>query len=144
MKNLGLTIAFIFTVGAVSFLAFYYSNREDHLERARTEPVPVAWIREEFGLTDAQFASISLLHETYLRTCAEHCDRILAARAAGMPAAEIAVIESECVDSMTRHFRAVAALMPANAGARYLDLVLPKIASFDHRTAPDILGASGQ
>ncbi len=57
------------------------------------------------------------------------------------PAAEIAALETTCVRSMTDHFHRVAALMPPAEGARYLAIVLPRVADYDHRGAPTLEGS---
>jgi hypothetical protein len=43
-----------------------------------------------------------------------------------------------CEGSIAAHVRKVAALMSPEDGRRYLALVLPKIANFDHTAAPDL------
>jgi hypothetical protein len=55
-------------------------------------------------------------------------------------AAELAVKElrSVCEHALTGHVQKVATLMAAEDGRRYLALMLPKIAAFDHATAPDL------
>ena len=55
-------------------------------------------------------------------------------------AAETAVKElrSVCEQALTGHVKKVAALMSVEDGRRYLALMLPKIAAFDHATAPDL------
>jgi hypothetical protein len=98
----------------------------------------MAWLRAEFQLNDAQFAAIKKLHEDYRGVCAEHCAAIMAAEKRGAPAAEIAALEKTCVDAMNAHFRRVAALMPSGQGERYLAIVLPRIADYDHRGAPNV------
>jgi len=140
MRNLWLTVTFIAVVGAASFGAFFLKSREALPDDIGTDANPVAWMQTEFGLSDAQLASIGKIHDDYMVVCGEHCSEILAARARGASADEIAAIESECVSSMTSHFREVAALLPAGQGARYLDLVLPRVAAFDHRTPVGLEG----
>ena len=69
-------------------------------------------------------------------------DALAAARgdAAALSAAnrELAELRQNCETAIARHVRQVAALMAADDGRRYLALVLPKIAAFDHRAAPDL------
>ena len=43
-----------------------------------------------------------------------------------------------CETAIARHVRQVSALMSPQDGQRYLALVLPKIADFDHQAAPDL------
>jgi hypothetical protein len=85
-----------------------------------------------------QFAAIKKLHEDYSEVCAGHCAAIMAAQKRGAPPAEIAALEKTCVTAMTEHFKRVAALMPPGQGERYLAIVLPRLADFDHRGAPNV------
>jgi hypothetical protein len=110
------------------------------------------WLRQDFHLTDQQFAAIQVVHQAYAGTCVEHCRLIqeatklrdaLAAKTsspAARVAAELAVKElrSVCEHALTGHVQKVATLMAAEDGRRYLALMLPKIAAFDHATAPDL------
>ena len=43
-----------------------------------------------------------------------------------------------CETAIARHVHQVATLMSPQDGQRYLALVLPKIADFDHQAAPDL------
>jgi hypothetical protein len=43
-----------------------------------------------------------------------------------------------CENAIAVHVREVAAQMSPDQGQRYLALVLPRIAGFDHRAAPDL------
>jgi hypothetical protein len=62
----------------------------------------------------------------------------MAAQQRQAPAADVAALEAVCVKATTEHFRRVAALMPAGQGERYLAIVLPRLADFDHRGAPTV------
>jgi hypothetical protein len=138
MKNFWLTLLVVFVAGAASFGAFYWMNDEPEVRRAAREHDAMAWLRAEFHLDDAQFAAIQALHDSYGRECAQHCSAIMAARERNAPAAERAALEQICVDSMTTHFRRVAALMPRGEGERYLALVLPRVAGYAHQGAPTL------
>ena len=70
-----------------------------------------AWLRTEFQLNDAQYASIGKLHDDYGLVCGEHCTAIMAAKKRNAPAAEIGALEKICVNAMMEHFQRVAALM---------------------------------
>ena len=52
-------------------------------------------------------------------------------------------LRTTCEAAIGAHVRKVAALMSPEDGQRYLALVLPKIADFDHQMAPD-LGLRGK
>jgi hypothetical protein len=122
------------------------------LHAAAAKGDAMQWLRTDFQLTDAQFAAIWQLHESYAGTCEEHCRMIREAsraravlEAAQGDAATLAAANQKvqelrqvCETAITRHVREVAALMPPEDGRRYLAMVLPKIAAFDHQAAPDL------
>lgn len=138
MKNFLITLGVALTACTLAFGAFYKLNDEPALHRAAAEGDAMLWLRTEFRLDDAQFAAIKKLHDDYGMVCGEHCAAIMAAKRHGAPAAEVAALEKTCVDAMTRHFKNVAALMPAGQGERYLAMVLPRVAGYDHAMAPNV------
>ena len=138
MKNLLITLGAALAAGALAFVTFYAVNDEPALRRAAAEGDAMLWLRTEFRLDDTQFAAIKKMHDDYGAVCGEHCAAIMEARHRGAPAAEVARLEKTCVDAMTQHFKNVAALMPAGQGERYLATVLPRVAGYDHATAPNV------
>ena len=139
MKNLLLTLGAVAAACALAFGVFYAANREPaEMREALRGGDALAWLRAEFRLNDAQFTAIRQLHEDYRGVCAGHCAAIMAAEKRGAPRMEVAALETTCVDAMTAHFRRVAVLMPPGQGERYLAVVLPRIADFDHRGAPNV------
>ena len=100
------------------------------------------WLREEYHLTDAQFARIGQLHEAYRPTCARMCSRVAVAHArvnelilanrtmtAETQAAlkEWALLQNECSQAMLQHVYAVSAEMPPEQGQRYLKMAAARI-----------------
>jgi len=139
VKNLLLTLGIVAAACALSFGVFFAVNREPaEVRRAERDGDALTWLRAEFQLNDAQFAAIKKLHEDYRGVCAEHCAAIMAAEKRAAPSAEVAALEKTCVDAMTEHFKRVATLMPVGQGERYLAIVLPRIADYDHRGAPNV------
>lgn len=139
MKNLLLTLGILAGICGLSYGAFYLMSREPAaVQKAMRDGDALAWLRTEFHLDIEQYAAIKKLHEDYGKVCAGHCAAIMAAQQRGAPAAEIAALEKTCVTAMTEHFKRVAALMPPGEGERYLAIVLPRIADFDHRGAPNV------
>ena len=100
----------------------------------------MTWLRDEFQLTDAQYASIQTLHIDYHEQCMQHCAAILEAREKHEPAPVLTRLEAECEQSMARHFKQVAALMSPEQGTRYLATVLPRIKGYSHAQAPSLKG----
>lgn len=138
MKNLLLTLVVLAAAAAASFGVFYVMNDVPEVRRAAREGDAMAWLKTEFKLDDAQFAAIKKMHDDYAAVCGEHCAAIMNARRRKAPATEVAALEEVCTRSMTGHFRQVAALMPAGQGERYLAIVLPRIADYDHTGAPNV------
>lgn len=108
---------------------------------ARTAPRPaeapseLLWLRNEFSLTEPEFARIRELHEGYLPDCARMCGRIAAANRElerlvistnevtpeiTKKLSEISNIREECQARMLKHFYAVSRAMPEEQGRRYL------------------------
>lgn len=147
------------TLGALSLAALaagflcYQMSSAPALHAAVKNGDAMEWLRTDFHLTDGQFAEIKKLHDDYAPSCEEHCrliqeatmarDAIAATR--GSDPAAVATAERTlqelrltCETAIAAHVRKVAAAMSPADGQRYLALVLPKIADFDHKMAPDL------
>jgi len=140
MKNFWATLLVLVTAAGLSFGAFYVLNDAPAVRQAAHDGDAMAWLRAEFHLDDAHFDRIRRLHDDYAVVCTRHCRAIMLARQRHAPPEEIAALERVCVEAMTDHFRRVAALMPAGQGDRYLAIVLPRVADYDHRGTPNIQG----
>ena len=135
MKYWLLTLLGAVVAGAGSYGVFYALNREPPaLRTAARDGDAMEWLRVEFKLNDEQFHAIQKLHAEYGTVCARHCAAIMAAEKRG----EVQSLESACVQSMNDHFHRVAALMSPEQGERYLAIVLPRVADYDHRGAPNL------
>jgi len=138
VKNFLITLGVVVAACAAAFGGFYALGDDRAMHAAAREGDAMAWLRVEFRLDERQFGAIKQLHDDYSIACGKHCADIMAARARKAPAAEVAALEKICVDSMTGHFRRVAALMPPAQGERYLAMVLPRIAGYAHHGAPNV------
>lgn len=138
MKNLLITLVVAAALCVVSFALMYRLNDEPMLRRAAREGDTMLWLRAEFELNDVQFAAIEKLHDDFAEKCVGHCRAIADAKRRSATSSEVAALEKTCVDAMTTHFRAVAALMPPGRGDRYLEIVMPRIAGYDHRGPPNL------
>jgi len=153
MKYLLGTVALIVLAAAALGLVSYRLTCEPAVHAAAQKGDAMQWLRDDFHLDDRQFAAVRELHDSYAGTCEEHCRMIqeatkardaVAAAAGGDPAAVAAAerkvqeLRAVCESAIAIHVRQVAALMTPADGRRYLALVLPKIASFDHTAAPDL------
>jgi len=138
MRNLLVTLALALAVCAGVDAAFYAVNRDPDLRRAARENDAMEWLRTDFNLNPGQYAAIRTLHAEFARECSDHCSAIMAARRRGDSTASIARLEDHCVRAMAEHFHQVAALMPPGEGRRYLAIVLPRLADYDHGGAPNL------
>lgn len=153
MKNLLASIALVAGLALAVGLATYRSSSDPALSRALAQQDALEWLRMDFQLTESQFAGIKRLHDSYSAVCAEHCraiqeavsDRERLAGADRATPAQIAAADRRveelrlvCESAIATHVRQCAALMSPEAGARYLELVLPKIKDFDHLAPPTL------
>jgi hypothetical protein len=152
MKYLLRTLVILVLAAAALGFVCFRMNSDPGLHAAAVQGDPMRWLRTDFHLTDAQFVVIRQLHESYSGTCGEHCRMIqeatrardAVAAAHGDPVVlaaanrQVQELRQVCETAIARHVRQVAALMSAEDGRRYLVLVLPKIAQFDHQGAPDL------
>ena len=73
----GILILFLGVAGAVlAYCAFYRMGTEAPREWMRSSQPELAWLKQEFSLSDAEFGRISALHSAYLPQCTEMCRRI--------------------------------------------------------------------
>ncbi len=152
MKYLLNTLLVLVLAAAATGFVCYRMSFDPELHAVAARGDAMQWLRTDFHLSDEQFAAIRRLHEAYAGTCEEHCRMIQEAtrarndlEAAKSDATALNVANEQlrelrliCETAITRHVREVAALMPPDDGRRYLALVLPKIADFDHQAAPDL------
>lgn len=128
---LNILVAVVLLTGA--FAVCYFVGA-----KARVSPAPtdeLAWLRDEFRLSDAEFARIRQLHDGYMPRCDEMCRRIGAANrelsellsassnvtaAVTQKLAEVSALRAECQGNMLRHFFEVSHAMPPAQGDRYL------------------------
>jgi hypothetical protein len=108
----------------------------------RSQRPELAWLKEEFHLSDAEFKRVSELHAAYLPHCREMCRKIdeqnaqlqklLAGATNTTPEIDAALVEiaqlrSGCQRMMLRHFFEVSQTMPPEQGSRYLAWVKGKV-----------------
>jgi hypothetical protein len=153
VKHLGRTLVALTVLALVAGLLCYRLSLSPELHAAVAKGDALSWLKTDFNLDERQFAEIQKLHAAYAPSCEEHCRLIqeateardaLQARQGADPAAVAAAertlqeLRLNCETAIAAHVRQVAALMSPDDGRRYLALVLPKIADFDHRMAPNL------
>jgi len=135
MKRAWLTICGGLVLAVVAYLASYYAGTANTHSLEHIESPELAWLKEEFHLSNQEFARISQMHQTYLAGCAERCrlideknaelKRLLTINQAVTPEIEQALVEAarlraECQKQMLQHFYDVSRTMPPDQGKRYL------------------------
>jgi hypothetical protein len=135
----------VFIVGllllAGAYSAVYFQVTAKSRALAETKTPELLWLKDQFGLNEADFQRICQLHDGYLPKCEEMCVRIasknaelrtiLAQTNSVTPAinkklAEIAALRSECQANMLQHFYDVSRAMPEEQGKRYLEWIHSK------------------
>lgn len=129
----------ILGLGVIAAIASYYCIYLAGTTGPRTllhaRQPELVWLKQEFKLSDAEFARVSQLHEAYLPQCRERCrlirqmndqlSQLLATSSGVTPAVENALAErarmrSECQAAMLKHFYEVSRTMSPEQGRRYL------------------------
>lgn len=147
MKYGWLTAAALLVLVAItacgSFWCFHHlgTREEDHNRSA------LAWLHAEFDIPSDKMAQIEKAHAAYRSICAVHCREIIAsreelhlARESGASAdslasaiERVAAVDRECIAATQAHLGEIAAIIGGSEGQRYLNIVLPRLAHFDHQ-----------
>ncbi len=124
--------------GIVAHACVYLVRTMPERKVAGSRSPALAWMREEFGLTESQFRELTELHDGYLPRCEEMCrrislkgaelDRLLKEKRAVTPEVravlgEMAGLRAECQANMLEHFHNVARTMAPQQGERYLEWI---------------------
>lgn len=135
MKRGGFILLFGLVLGAAAFLGAYYVRTASSRDLLKEPQPELAWLKQEFHLSDSEFARISEIHAAYLPRCGERCQRIeelgarleklLSATNTVTPEIESLLLEraktrSDCETEMLKHFQEVSRTMPPEQGRRYL------------------------
>jgi len=149
MKRLLLVLVAGLAAAVLGYCGIYYAGTAKYCCPAPGSAPELAWLKQEFHLSDAEFARISAMHEQYLAGCAERCRhidmknrelaRLLAATNTITPEiekalADCALLRAECQKKMLEHFYTVSQTMPPDQGQRYLTWVQRKTVLSDTHT----------
>ncbi|HVV70068.1 MAG TPA: periplasmic heavy metal sensor, partial [Verrucomicrobiae bacterium] len=131
MKKAVLILVGGLLVSTAAFAGFYYLGTAP-CRALLNQPQPeLAWLKQEFGLSDAELDRITKLHEAYLPQCAQRCQRIaeqnekleqlLSQSSSVTPEirellAARAQTRAECEAEMLKHFLEVSRTMPPEQG----------------------------
>lgn len=141
MKKGILVLVFGLVAAAAAYGCIYFACTSSARTLKKSNKPELAWLKEEFHLSDAEFKRVADLHAAYLPECAEMCREIdaqnehlkqlLIATNQMTPEIEAAIAEgsklrAECQRHMLNHFYAVSRTMPPEQGRRYLAWVQEK------------------
>ena len=135
MKRPGIILLAGLALAALGYAGMYRAGTADSCCLVESKTPELAWLKQEFHLSDAEFTRISQMHEQYLSGCAERghqidlknqeLARMLAATNSITPQiqqalAESAQLQARCQAMMLQHFYEVSRVMPPEQGKRYL------------------------
>jgi hypothetical protein len=141
MKRGTLILCLGLIVAAAAYACVYFACTSPARQLQQSARPELAWLKEEFKLSDAEFKRVSELHDAYLPQCRETCrsidaqnvelQKLLAAATNMTPEIERALanasrLRAECQTMMFRHFFQVSQTMPPDEGRRYLAWVKEK------------------
>jgi len=124
--------------GLVAYTCIYLSATAAQRSMEKSPRPELAWLQNEYRLTDSQLAQVIQFHDAYHPKCAEMCRRIDDQNAkvqqllAGtntvtseikQALAEAAQLRAECESAMLQHFFEVSRAMPPDQAKRYLSWV---------------------
>jgi hypothetical protein len=128
-------LIFGLAAGSLGYWGVYHAGTAAHSALARSPSPELAWLKEEFHLSDPEFARLARMHDDYLSGCGERCRLIdaknhklrelLAASDHVTPEIEsllkeAAELRADCQKQMLQHFYDVSRAMPPDQGKRYL------------------------
>jgi hypothetical protein len=122
-------------LAVVAFFGFYYVGTASSRKLEHSPEPELAWLKQEFQLSDVDYTKLCQMHQGYVEGCAERCRKIdevnvhlrelLAATNTITPEIEqtllqAAQLRAKCQQEMLRHFYEVSRTMPPEQGRRYL------------------------
>lgn len=128
-------------VGAIAYAGVYFTGTARSRQMLQCPQPELAWLKQEFHLSDAAYAHLVKLHDGYLPKCEERCrqvaavniklERALADSSSVTPEVKQlldkqALLLAKCQAEMLEHFYEVSRTMPPEEGKRYLAWVQQK------------------
>ena len=122
-------------LGLLAYSGFYYAGTARSRQLKRSPEPELAWLKQEFHLSDAEYTRVLQMHQGYLDGCMERCRQIdavnqhlkelLAGTTNITPEIEAdlaraAQLRAQCQTEMLRHFLEVSRTMQPEDGKRYL------------------------
>jgi len=147
MKKGVLILVLGLVAAAAAYGCVYFACTSSARTLERSDKPELAWLKEEFKLSDTEFKRVSELHAAYLPQCREMCRKIDAQNAQlqkllatatnatteiDAALAKAGQMRSECQRMMLHHFFQVSQTMPPEQGRRYLSWVKEKAFLLDY------------
>jgi hypothetical protein len=144
--------------GVAVFAGAFFVSQRLCASRMANPADDLAWLRQEFRLSDAELARIRELHEGYLPKCHEMCKKILAKKrevdqelagetnvtaAIEQKVMELCELRAQCQLQMLRHFAEVSLVMPPEQGKRYLAEMQRLTLGFHEQIEQSMSGSAG-
>ena len=76
MKKGVLILVFGLVAATAAYCCIYFACTASARSLQRTDKPELAWLKEEFNLSDAEFKRVSDLHAAYLQQCRDRCREI--------------------------------------------------------------------
>ena len=142
MKRRLLVLAAFLTIAAVGYGLYYQGATASARAMLARPQGEMEWLRQEFHLSDAQFAKVQALHAAYVPKCDEMCRKIMEANArldelvsqGNQLSPEIAAavdramaVQADCRKQMLAHIYEVSAQMDPAEGQRYFALMKRRV-----------------
>ncbi|NOS69393.1 MAG: periplasmic heavy metal sensor [Verrucomicrobia bacterium] len=130
-----ITVVLALAACAALFVGSYVIAQRICAKHVTSSADDLAWLRQEFRLSDADMTRVRELHEGYMPKCAKMCKQIAAKKqelestlagttnvttAAEEKLTELGMLRAQCQAQMLRHFVEVSQAMPPEQGRRYL------------------------
>lgn len=163
MRRPSLILTGVLAVGLLVFTASWRISSHLCTHQAVSSVDDLAWLKEEFCLTDAELDRVRQIHQAYLPECEAFCREIatrqerlnellkrgdLADAEVETTLVEIGEWRARCQANMLRHFLQVADAMPAEQGSRFLEvmirLTLGGHETIEQQMSADAPGGSGE
>ena len=137
MKRLAVILALAVLLGSGAYFVSYGVARCTFCRMPDTRDSS-SWLRQEFHLSDAQYAQVKKLEADYHPHCVDMCDQLkqshlalknlILANGTMTPEIETALqkddaVQQEWREDMLRHFYEVSQAMPPAEGKRYLQIM---------------------
>jgi hypothetical protein len=122
-------------LGLAAYVCLYWTQTADARAIANSPHPELAWLKEEFRISDQEFARIRELHDAYLPECAAMCAKIAQANSEferlvadtnrmtpeiNAKLSEIGNLRQQCQSNMLSHFFAVSRAMPPEQSELYM------------------------